>query len=183
MSFSNNTIDKLEKAQDSYYEKNTRHVFFKNKQKLDCANYISNNMNLEELIQSTIVILPNTNKIYYNYLLFKLYANEKCFELLYIHMIKLIQTILMNYPTFEFHINLQTFSISACQRYYQLITNTLSSNQLYFDKMDKIVIYHTPNIIDSITRLLYNYVKDMLDKVEYVKEDSETRIKILFDIQ
>ena len=53
---------------------------------------------------------------------------------------------------------------------------------LWTDKMNKIVIYHTPFVIDQITRILYNSVKDLIAKVEYVKQDSDERLKKLFDM-
>lgn len=172
-------ITKVENAKRDYYALHPKNVFQKNQQKIDCAKHVSNACNLNAMIERTIFIIPNTNYIFYDYLVFKLYATEDTYTVLYEHMIKLIQIILAKYDNFELHINLKTFSISACQRYYVFICSTLNQNKTYLNKMNRIIIYYTPRFIDSITQLLYASVKDILHKVVYVKESSEEDIQKL----
>jgi hypothetical protein len=172
-------MEKIENAKKDYYTLHGKNIFQKNQQKLDCAKHITKICNLDIMIQRTIFIIPNTNCIFYDYLMFKLCASEETFALLYERMLNLIQIILSTYDTFELHINLKTFSVSACQRYYVFIANTLNQNETYLKKMNKIIIYYTPRFIDNITQLLYASVKDILHKVVYVKESSEQDIRKL----
>ena len=41
-------------------------LFFKNSQKMDCANHISSNFNIEQLIQKTCYITPTGNSVYFD---------------------------------------------------------------------------------------------------------------------
>lgn len=175
-------LQKIKETQEQYYEKHKKNTVFKNNQKLDCAKHVSSNVDLQKMIHYTAVIVPNTNIIYYNYMIFKTYGNEETHIPLYTHVTGLIEILLQTYQTFEFHINMKTFSISACQRYQKMIMSSFDHNKIFTERMTKLVVYHTPNIIPQITNILYSSVKDILYKVEYVKEDSEKRIAALFQL-
>ena len=58
--------DEIQKVKEKYYDSHKKNCLFKNAQKLDCAQHVSNNLDLEKMIQCTAFIIPNTNKIYYN---------------------------------------------------------------------------------------------------------------------
>jgi hypothetical protein len=174
--------NQIQRVKNKYYENNKKHCIFKNSQKLDCTNHVSNNLDLQKMIQCTVFIIPDTNKIYYNYMVFKTYGNETNHLVLYDYVINLITKILEKYETFEFHVNLKTFTISACQRYYGMITSTFDDNKFFTDKMGKLFVYHTPSIVDQVNRLLYSSIKDILPKVEYFYKDSDEKIKVLFDM-
>ena len=173
---------KLQATQEEYYKQHTKHKVFKMTQKKECANYVAstNTEGVERMIECTVFIVPNTNIVYFNYLVFKTYGDEESSKLLYFHLLKCIQKILSSYDSFEFHIDLKTFTVSACQRYYSMIVSGIDNNQLFAEKLNKLIIYNTPTIIGTLTRLLYNSVKIFLHKTEYVKEKSEERIADLF---
>ena len=170
---------KLQKTQSEFYKTQAKKMVFKQEQKKACANYVTTNGRIEDLIECTVFIVPNTNILFFDYPVFKTYGNPETSKPLYVHIIKVIETILSTYDTFEFHINLKTFSVSACHRYYSMIVCSVDTNQIFTEKLSKLVIYNTPFIIDQITRLLYNTVKSFLHKTEYVKEHSEERISQL----
>ena len=174
----------MEDAKAKFYEKNPKKLIFKNKQKLECAQTVTEEFDLNKMIACTAFIVPNTNIIYYNYLVFKIYGNESNQREVYTHFRGLICTLLETYETFEVHVNLKTFTISACQRYYKMITSSFDENTLLTDKMSKLVIYHTPNIVDQLTKLLYSTIRTILPKTEYYyKDSSDARINALFDIK
>ena len=172
----------IQEAKERFYENNKKNMVFKNTQKLECAQHVANNMDLMKMIQCTVFIVPNTNIIYYNYMVFKTYGSEATHIPLYNHITNLVSSLLEKYPTFEFHINLKTFTISACQRYYHLIASSFDENHVFTNRMSKMVIYHTPSIVDQITKILYNSVKDILPKAVYYHQESEQEIKKLFNL-
>jgi len=178
-----NTVDVLQEAmkrQHEYYEKNSKNMIFKNSQKNDCANYVSTNTNLQRMIQCTAVIIPNTNIIYYNYLLFKTYANDDNTQPLMVHITNLVNILIERYSNFEFHVNLKSFSVSACQRYYPYIHSIFDTQKSFIQNISKFVIYHTPNVIQQMTRMLHPCIRDYTSIIEYVYEDSDNRIQTLF---
>ena len=173
----------IEDAQSVYYENNRKKSVFKYKQKMECAQQVTNDFDVKKMIDCTAFIVPNKNAIYFNYLVFKLYGNDSNQRELYESFKGLIQQILEKFDTFEVHVNLKSFTISACQRYYNLITSSFNENTLFTDKLSKMVIYNTPTIVNQITSLLYTTVKDVLPKTEYYYKNSDTKIKELFDFE
>ena len=171
---------KIQKTQNEFYSNQAKKNVFKQAQKTECANYVTTNVKLEKLIESTAFIVPNTNIVYFNYLVFKTYGNPENAKPIYAHISALVESILSTYNSYEFHINLKTFSVSACHRYYSMIISSIESNKIFTDNLNKLVIYHTPFIIDQVTVMLYNSVKPFLHKIEYVKEKSEVRLSQLF---
>jgi len=173
----------LEEAKAKFYEKNRKNLFFKNKQKLECAQTMTDEFDLNKMISCTAFIVPNTNIIYYNYLVFKLYGHESNQKEVYAHFIGLIRSILEKYETYEVHVNLKTFTVSACQRYFKMITSSFDENTFLTEKMSKLVIYNTPSIVDQLTTLLYASIRSILPKTEYYYKDiSDARINTLFEI-
>ena len=176
----NEYLSKIQTAQNEFYSNQAKKHIFKNAQKTECAHYITANMKLDHLIESTAFIVPNTNLVYFNYLVFKTYGSAENAKPIYAHITALIESILTTYDSFELHVNLKSFSVSACQRYYSMIISSIESNTLFTDKLGKLVIYHTPFIIDQVTAMLYHTIKPFLHRIEYVKEKSEERIAQLF---
>lgn len=173
---------KLEGARTKFYEQNGKNLVFKNKQKLECAQTVTSEFDLQKMIECTAFIVPNRNIVYYNYLVFKIYGNESNRVEVYSHIMGLITSVLEKYDTFEVHVNLKSFTISACHRYYKMISSSFDENTLLTDKMSKLVIYNTPHLLDQITSILYSTVKAVLPKTEYYYKDSQTRINSLFEI-
>jgi len=171
---------KIQNTQNDFYKIQTKHKLFKSAQKTDCTNFVNASVRLEPLIECTVFIVPNTNILFFNYIVFKTYGNLENCSPLYTHIVKLVETILSTYESFEFHVNMKSFSVSACQRYSHLICSSVDTNQIFTEKLSKLVVYHTPFIIDQITRMLYNSVKTFIHKAEYVsKDNSEERISQL----
>ena len=178
----NQYVQEMESAKTKYYEEHNKNRFFKNSQKLDCATNISQQMDIQKMIQCTVFQIPNTNILYYNYLVFKTYANDQVTPILYQYVVALVDKVLKEYSSFEFHVNLKSFTISAAQRYYNIICSVFDENKSFTGQMTKLVIYHTPSVISNIRQLLYNSIKDIVDKVEYCYKDSDAKIAKLFDI-
>lgn len=72
---SSNILDELEKYKQSYYSENKKNLFFKKDQKMEVASKIATEFNVDELLKRTVFIIPGTNKMYVDYLVFKLYAH------------------------------------------------------------------------------------------------------------
>jgi hypothetical protein len=80
------------------------------------------------------------------------------------YLLYLQDDLIQQYKTYNIHINLDTFTISAAERYKSLIELfskkceelcvNKPENELYTSLVDKLVVYNTPNIIDTIIILL-----------------------------
>ena len=171
----------IEDVKNTFYDNNRKNSIFKMKQKVECAQKMTDELDLEKMMECTVFIVPNKNIIYYNYLVFKLYGNETNQQVLHCYFKGLVRRLLEKYETFEVHVNLKSFTISACQRYYTMITSSFDDNTLFTEKLSRLVIYNTPSIVKQLTTILYTTVKDVIPKTEYYYKDSELKIKELFE--
>ena len=174
-------LEQIAKSQQQFYEQNSKARLFKNDQKLQCAKQVTEQVDLQQMINMTVFVIPNTNKLYFNYLIFKTYGHPDNCSQVYEHFHHLVNQIVDYYGTFEMHINLNTFTVSACVRYQKMIMSSFDENTYLTEKMTAMNIYHTPSVISQITNMLYSSVKH-LSKVThfYKKEESEAMIQTLF---
>jgi len=175
-------IENANKIQNDFYYANPKNIFFKKTQKIECAKTIANNLNLTQLIESTFYIIPNKNIIFFDYNIFKLYGNLDNYTQIVTHLFGLIDYCISIYHSYEFHINLHLFSISALERYKKLIEMFAqqADNSIY---LQKICIYNSPTFINTILRVLNTILKqDILDKAFFYKKDeSALLLKTLFN--
>ena len=90
------------------------------------------------------------------------------------------------FNTVELHINLDTFTISALERYKPLIIHfcnqCLSSGTQYSERIEKIYIYNTPKNFENMV----NIIKNFIDKRVYSKitlYDSNSSVVPILEFQ
>ena len=173
--------EQIKQTQEEYYKKNRKHNFFKNNQKLDCAKEVAAKVDLQQMIIMTAMIIPGTNKLYFNYPVFKTYGHPDNCRKIYDHFHSLVEKVVNDHGSFEMHINLSTFTVSACTRYQDMITSSFDENTHLTNKMTSMNVYHTPNVIEQITKLLYNSIKHLAKITKfYKKNESDNMIQELF---
>ena len=159
----NEFLSKISQLQTDFYSKNGKNVIFKKQQKLDCASAVSQQLSIDDLLNQTVYIIPNTNKVYFNYTIFKLYANPNNYEQVVIKIMKSFQLCIQTYGSYEAHINLDSFTISSCERYKQVIElyyrYCMASETTFALKIDQMFIYYCPSAIDTITRMLHSFIE------------------------
>lgn len=172
-------VNKIKEMQDNYYNDNKKKLFFKKSQKFDCASVITDNIPLYDLISQTMFIVPNSNKIYMDYTFFKLYANPDNFTVISDNLLSILQRSIELYGNYQMHLNLESFTVSALERYKPVISHffnkCLTYGTEYSSKVDKIYIYNTPKNFDSIIKLLKGFInKEVYCKAElFSPEDSK----------
>jgi hypothetical protein len=184
----NSFLSKVEQFKDDYYDKNGKNTIFKKNQKADCAKEISNNINIDLLLKNTMFNIPNTNKIYFNYEMFKLYANENNYEIIYKYLLSLFQEAIDNYSNYEVHMNIKSFTISACERYKDFVISLtqqcLQEKKNYSFLLTKFYIYYTPNSISNIIQITSPLIDPIVRHkvVLYNKVDSDLLLKKLLEL-
>jgi hypothetical protein len=169
---SDNLLDDLEKFKNSYYSENKKNILFKKDQKMDMASKISTEFNLETLMPKTIYILPGTNRIYFDYNVFKMFAHPTNYASFIGYTQMLIVQSIQSYGSFECHFNINSFTASAAERYkgilelFNAITERDDTN--YAPKMTKLHVYNTPSSLEHIYKLISGLI------------DPEVRSKIVF---
>ena len=152
-------LSSIKNKQDFFYSNTKKNTFLKESQKTKCAESILSHFSIKELLSKTVYTLNDSNKIYFSYPLYKTYATENTYQIIIDEIIQYIFHVLETYPTFEMHIDLDSFTATAFQRnmtVFQLYYDTCCKIGLNYDKntLDRIVIYNTPSVIQSLSTLI-----------------------------
>lgn len=161
-SANNSFLDNIQRLQNQYYQKDPKNTFFKKYQKTNCASEIATKMDTNELLQKTAYIIPNTNRVWIDYLIFKVYANPGNYTSIIQYLLSLIINVINIYGSFEIHINLDTFSISAAERYkdsiYLFCEECIKLNTQFSNSISNMYIYNTPSVMDRISALFASII-------------------------
>jgi hypothetical protein len=176
---------RVEQLQASYYKDTKKATFFKKQQKEECASLVCNNIGIDQMLQHTVFNVPNTNKVYFDYTVFKMYATTENSHFIISRVLDLFQESITKYGKFEAHLNLATFTISAFERYKPIISyfcdECMRINTNYQEDMAAFYIYNTPNMIDLLSSAARPFMDDVIRKkvVLYNKKESEKLISEL----
>ena len=179
-----NLANDLEKFKSKYYDDNKKNVFFKKDQKMDLANKVCTEFDINQLIHKTIYIIFGTNKIYVDYTLFKLYANPSVFESIITHVQDLSMRCIQEYGVFECHLNIDTFTVTAAERYQNIIHMFCNQPLDGFDYtrvMTNLFVYNVPSSIDVISKILLKFVDPTVKAkiVAYNKAETPAKLALL----
>jgi hypothetical protein len=161
----NSIESKIEQARGHFYEKQGGKSWFqKTQQKQECAMEIRKRIPLNDLYQQTFYIGSNTNHIYINYPLFKTFAHPDIYRNTIQYILTLFTHCIETHGTFEVHVDLKSFTITAAQRYRDLINQfcneCLSRNTLFTSKLTCLFIYNSPKMFDAISAIFSGFIDD-----------------------
>jgi len=144
-------------------------------------------MGITQMLDNTVFIISNTNKVYLDYTIFKLYATPDLFDIIIQKVIALFEECIEKYGSFEVHINLNSFTISAYERYNQIISKfcleCLNNNVKFTINITNLFIYNTPNMIDILKNLIRPFIDNIVANkiIFFNKKESEKLISELLN--
>jgi hypothetical protein len=168
-------FDQMLSQQNEFFIKNTKNQFFKKNQKFDCAKYISKTLNINEMIEEAVFILPGKNVIVIDYLIFKIFANEENYDNIIAHIMNLFDYAIQYYSGFEVNLNLRTFTVSAAERYIPAIKKfcdrCLNDQTKYTEFMKSFRILNNPAVMEMIITVVKPFVeKDVIQKLTFLNK-------------
>ena len=172
--------EQIKALQEQFYEKNDKKRIFKKNQKYECATSIQQSIPVSTMLEHSIYILPNTNKIIFNYTIFKTFMNPDVFQPFVVRAFNLCNETITNNGTFCVHLNIQGSTISGFQRFKPIIELFLKKvDELNFDYkqyLEHASFYYPPSIMTNLLSLLYPMLeKEVMAKLIVInKETSET---------
>ena len=133
------------------------------------------------MIADSIYIMKQTNKIYIDYPIFKLYANPDNFDIIITHIINTCRYLVTYYKNFEVYINLQGLTISAVERYKDIIKKyvscCLNENTDFAFLMAKLHILNTPSVIEMIVKIVKPMIDpNVVEKVFFYKKEESLQL-------
>lgn len=178
-------VDEVNQYKDTYYESNKKNSLFKEKQKAELTNQITTNFDMQKLMDATTIIIPNTNKVYINYEIFKLYANESNFQVIINDILTKFTACVQQYSNFECHLNIAGFTTTAAQRYQGAVKlfcdACLTTKTDHTTDMTTLYIYNTPHVFDAIRKMLNPFIHEEIKKklTTISKKDSAEKLQEL----
>jgi hypothetical protein len=174
-------LNKIISIQQEFYNQNKKNFFFKKNQKIDCAKEICKKMDIYEMIADSIYIMKQTNKIYIDYPIFKLYANPDNFDIIITHIINTCRYLVTYYKNFEVYINLQGLTVSAVERYKDIIKKyvsyCLNENTDFALLMTKLHILNSPSVIEMIVKIVKPIIDpNVVEKVCFYKKEESLQL-------
>ena len=183
----NDLLAQVNKFKDNYYSKNSKNMFFKKTQKAECAEQIAQQFDINVLLNNTVYIIGDTNQVFFDYAVFKLYANEGNYQQIVDYVLLLFDIIIRKHGTYVTHVNLDTFTVSAAERYKKVIqtfnaTCIRNTEFVYTQRLQSWHIYNPPSVIDMVHKILKPFIEpSVFNNVRVVsKEESAARLSELF---
>jgi hypothetical protein len=173
---------KIEELTNQYYSDNKKNTFFKSNQKMECAATITNQIGIDELIQRTIYLIPNTNSVFMDYTMFKTYATPENYNKIIGYILSLFDYCIKNYEYYDAYVNLDSFTISAAERYKSIIglflNKCMTSDCQYSIKLKNMFICNTPNTFNNISKVLMPFI-DPVVKEKIIVYDKKCSAELL----
>ena len=179
----NDFLTQITNLQQQYYSTHTKNTFFKSQQKIDCANVISQQLDIQTLLNNTIYIIPNTNILFVDYPVFKLYANSQNYNVIIQRIIDKTSEIIAIYGNYELHLMLKSFSISAAERHKDVVRNyyqtCANANTDFANLINRLCIYHTPNVMENIITMFSAFLDPAVKRkmVLFSKSESDALLR------
>jgi hypothetical protein len=183
----NNIASEIQHIKNKYYQENRKNILFTTKQTFDCASNISNTLDINSLFRNTFYIIKNTQFLYFDYTIFKNYITPDSFDSLVQYAINLIQGMIEKHGHIYLHINIDTYSITAHERYKNLypafFNKCLEANINIDTQIKGIFVYNAPNVLTTLTPFFSVLLgKNTLQNVfTYNKHESNLLLNKLFE--
>lgn len=183
--------EKMKIIQLDYYEKNGKNLFFKNSQKQNCAELVCSKMNLGDLLNETIWIIPNTNGVFIDYTVFKMYATPENYDLILNHIISKFTECIEEFGEYNVYMNILGFTISSGERYKPIIDLFYrkcfeQTQTVYFtNALNNMKILNAPAVMEQISSLFNSMVSPQVKtKIQiYKKENSSEVINYIMNMK
>ena len=171
MPIETNLEDQLNKFKEKYYQENKKKTFFKNSQKKDCAEKVVQHFSIEQLLQNSIYIKDST--IFIDYPIIKTFIQPNNYYLVMDYIDKIHDYMFTNNETINIVIDMKSFTITAAQRYMELIKqfcNKYLQNDNYMNRIQTIYVRNSPSVIDVLRNMVSPFVSsNVSEKVVFLK--------------
>jgi hypothetical protein len=184
----NDLVEHINKIRKHYASSNSKGMGLSNKYKIDCAKMVLNEIDINTLLESTILVIPDSHQLFFDYLIFKSFIIPDLYETIISYTINKIVACIQKYGKIEIHVNLNTLSVSSFTRYTQCIisyTKRLYSDVPNFpESLVAMHLYNIPSCIDSIAQLIdqFIYPETRNKMVKYDNISSEKAINTILEI-
>ena len=151
--------NQLAKFREEYYNKNKKKTFFKKTQKNDCAEKITQQFSLNELLEESI--FTKEHVIFCNYPVIKTFLHPNIYESIMNYIDTHLNFLLENFTVIDINIDMKSFTITAAQRYNDLIQcfcKKYLQNEFFIQRIHAIYIVNIPSIIEVLRKMFSSFM-------------------------
>ena len=160
----NDILKKIESARNEYYTENQKNTFFKKQQKFDCAETITNNIDIDAIIPFIFKVDQNIIEINYN--IFKTVASPAVYMKMATYLLHLTEATINTYSTYNFRVDLAGLTISAIERYKGFVSlvsgEGLKNGKGLLKRLDLIHILNPPNFVEYLCGIVISIVDPLV---------------------
>lgn len=181
-------VEQINKIRKYYASTNSKGIFVSKKYKIDCAKLVLNEIDINILLRSTIIVIPNSHQIFLDYIIFKSFIIPELYDTIINYAINLIMSCIQKYGKIEIHVNMNTLSVSAYNRYKDCIiaytTKLYSVIPNFPELLVSMHLYNIPSCIDTISQLVEPLIHPETRKkmIRYDNVSSEKAINTILEI-
>jgi hypothetical protein len=184
----NDLIEQINKIRKHYASSNSKGMGLSNKYKIDCAKMVLNEIDVNTLLKSTIIIIPDSHQLFFDYIIFKSFIIPELYDTIINYIINRIITAIQKYGKIEIHVNLNTLTVSAYNRYKDCIntytSKLYSSIPNFQEALVAMHLYNIPSCIDTIAQLIDPFIhpETRNKMIKYDNISSEKAINTILEI-
>ena len=186
-------LEQVNQCKNEYYSNQSKNMLFKKSQKLELAKQMSEKIDINHFLKNFTYNIPNTENIFIDYTIFKLFANESNYQVIINYFLDIIDYCIFTYGRYTLHLNMDSFTVSAAERYYTFLELYVSfcliksktNKFLYSEKLNKFNIYNPPNVLDMIHKILKKVIqKEVNEKIVVIpKKESKEALENILNFQ
>jgi hypothetical protein len=168
------------KGHYSVYNKTTATTAKATIAKIDFRIFHRNHLSRKFMNMESIVFV-SSNKLFFDYYNFK--RSEIEYPRVLDVMLSKIASIQEQYDSFEMHISLFSFNMTALNKHKDFIQAFSSHSSMFDQKLRHVHIYYTPTIIDSVMKIISKLFRKTAPRPRVVlhsKSESENELQALF---
>ncbi len=167
MTEKSNLENQIKQIQNTYYNENNKNMFIKTKQKFSCAENVSTNVGIDNLIEQT-VYFNDANALCFDYMIFKTYAHPDMYEYFGKHIHNMLQYGIDHFNNVNVIINIQSLTMTAIERYKTVIIYLSSIVPInILDHIDEIQLINSTNMTKTLMSLLSSlFTKDSMSRIK-----------------
>ena len=113
-------LNKIESARKEYYVETPKNIIFKKQQKFDCAEKITNNLDLATVLP--LIFKVDGNTIFLNYAIFKVVVSPVIYMDMANYLLTIAEQIINTHSTYNLTVDLTGLTISAIERYRDFVS-------------------------------------------------------------
>ena len=157
-------LKKIESARNEYYTENQKNIFFKKQQKFDCAETITNNIDIDAIMPFIFKVEQNTIKINYN--IFKTVASPAVYMKMATYLLQLTEEIINTHSTYDLHVDLAGLTMSAIERYRGFVSlvsgEGLKNGKGLLKHLEFVHVFNPPTFVEYLCSIVIPIVDPVI---------------------